>query len=201
MRIVLVAALVLAGCVEGETPDIPDHDGGWEADSFSPDSEIDAADPLPDAEPPADAEPPPCNVLAWPDADGDGYGDKDAEPVEACDEIPVGYVANADDCYDGNALARPGQTNTYVVHRGDGSFDYDCDGVETKNWPDMQICTDLEANPPVEGFRGWKRICLFATAQGCHEWSGVPDCGESGAWAGSGYCPYNPANQVTQRCR
>src|SRR5690606_8541785 len=115
MRIVLVAALVLAGCVEGEPLDIPDHDGGWDADSFAPDSEIDAAEPEPDADIPDAEPPPPCNVFAWPDADGDGYGDENAEPVEACDEVPHGHVTNGDDCYDGNVLAKPGQTNTYSV--------------------------------------------------------------------------------------
>jgi len=35
------------------------------------------------------------------------------------------------DCYDSNANAKPGQTNYYTVNRGDGSFDYDCDGSGT----------------------------------------------------------------------
>lgn len=201
MRIVLVAALVLAGCVEGEILDIPDHDSGWEADSFAPDSEIDAADPLPDAEPPVDAEPPPpCNVFAWPDADGDGYGDENAEPVEACDEIPVGYVANADDCYDGNANAKPGQTAWFTVHRGDGSFDYDCDGSsETRYNQFPGWCLMASDDAPSTG---WLCRCLIQDASGCVLYDGcvVPECGEEGKWTSTnaGCSLYN---MKTQECR
>lgn len=55
---------------------------------------------------------PPC-----PDADLDGFLDA------ACGGL---------DCYDNNAAANPLQTNYFTVHRGDGSFDYNCDGVENK---------------------------------------------------------------------
>ncbi|MDP2273850.1 MAG: hypothetical protein Q8K32_24125 [Archangium sp.] len=37
------------------------------------------------------------------------------------------------DCYDLNSNARFGQTTYFVVHRGDGSFDYDCVGGTTAN--------------------------------------------------------------------
>lgn len=36
------------------------------------------------------------------------------------------------DCYDGNATAKPGQTGWVSTNRGDGSYDYSCDGVETQ---------------------------------------------------------------------
>lgn len=35
------------------------------------------------------------------------------------------------DCYDGNANAKPGQTTYFATHRGDSSFDYNCDSVIT----------------------------------------------------------------------
>lgn len=54
------------------------------------------------------------------DADGDGFYPQ----VEGCDN------GLEFDCYDDNARARPNQTDTFPVDRGDGSFDYDCDGVE-----------------------------------------------------------------------
>jgi hypothetical protein len=39
------------------------------------------------------------------------------------------------DCYDGNPDVYPGQTTYYTAHRGDNSWDYNCDsGVETKQW-------------------------------------------------------------------
>lgn len=33
------------------------------------------------------------------------------------------------DCYDSNALAHPGQTAWFSDNRGDGSYDYDCNGI------------------------------------------------------------------------
>ena len=42
----------------------------------------------------------------WPDADGDGFGDAEADPVLACDE-PEGYVDNNEDCDDEDADIHP----------------------------------------------------------------------------------------------
>src|SRR3989338_6320021 len=36
------------------------------------------------------------------------------------------------DCYDSNANAYSGQPEWFETHRGDGNFDYNCDGVVTK---------------------------------------------------------------------
>jgi hypothetical protein len=54
------------------------------------------------------------------DSDGDGFyaAQKGCWPV---------------DCYDRNADARPGQTSYFQSHRGDGSYDYNCDGIEEKD--------------------------------------------------------------------
>lgn len=58
------------------------------------------------------------------DKDGYGYG------TYSCWTTSSSYnvVANNTDCYDSNANARPGQTSYFATNRGDGSFDYDCDG-------------------------------------------------------------------------
>ncbi|MHB8877990.1 MAG: hypothetical protein ACYC8T_30205 [Myxococcaceae bacterium] len=37
------------------------------------------------------------------------------------------------DCYDSNANAKPGQLGYFDVNRGDSSFDYDCDGLQSKS--------------------------------------------------------------------
>lgn len=61
------------------------------------------------------------------DNDYDGYG---AGPLLTC----VGsqnIVSNNTDCYDSNSSARPGQTQCFSSDRGDGSFDYNCDGGQT----------------------------------------------------------------------
>ena len=66
------------------------------------------------------------------DADGDGYGLSNDQRAGSA----AGYVARAlkcaYDCYDANSLANPGQTNYFTVHRGDGSFDYNCSGAIEK---------------------------------------------------------------------
>lgn len=112
-----------------------------------------------------------CATSTWfADADGDTFGDQ-AVSVEEC-TAPEGYVANADDCYDGNAEARPGPRPPFppVEHeddRGDGSWDYDCDGEETLSWTELGSCPDASTDPPTPGTVGWWE-------------SPVPDCGDSG---------------------
>lgn len=103
------------------------------------------------------------------DQDGDGYGDP-RQSVEAC-APPRGHVARDGDCYDGNARARPGQTDHFAVHRGDGSFDYDCDGQETRRFTAKAYCRLKE--------RG--NGCALASG-----WEGkgpVPRCGEPGEFS------------------
>ena len=39
------------------------------------------------------------------------------------------------DCYDNNSNANPGQTGFFATNRGDGSFDYNCDGSITMQYP------------------------------------------------------------------
>jgi hypothetical protein len=46
-------------------------------------------------------------------------------------------VTNADDCYDANTSAKPGQTAFFATHRGDGSFDYDCNGGSEKQYANV----------------------------------------------------------------
>lgn len=73
------------------------------------------------------------------DGDGDGYGVPQST-VNACSP-PQGYATNNTDCYDGNAAAHPGATDFHPTHRGDGSFDYDCDTKETKQYTGNYTCT------------------------------------------------------------
>lgn len=66
------------------------------------------------------------------DADGDGHAGNISTTI--CGPAPAKYITGpVDDCYDSNPDAFPGQTNWFDVHRGDGSFDYDClNGEEPK---------------------------------------------------------------------
>jgi MYXO-CTERM domain-containing protein len=67
------------------------------------------------------------------DEDGDGYGDASSTDV-ACDE-PTGYVANADDCDDGEPFAYPGADEV-------------CDGIDND-------CDDVVDGPDAEGAATW----------------------------------------------
>lgn len=73
-------------------------------------------------------------VTWYADTDNDGFGDPNATKPGCANTAPTGgkYVKNADDCYDDNISAKPGQTAFFATERGDGSFDYDCNGASEK---------------------------------------------------------------------
>lgn len=70
----------------------------------------------------------PC-TNGYKDNDKDGYG----AGTLGCYASSTSYniVANNTDCYDSNANAHPGQMTDFSVNRGDGSYDYNCDGSIT----------------------------------------------------------------------
>ena len=65
------------------------------------------------------------------DSDGDAQG-LASSFTEICGACPAGRVINSFDCYDSNANAKSGQTNYFTAHRGDSSFDYNCNRAEDK---------------------------------------------------------------------
>jgi hypothetical protein len=72
------------------------------------------------------------------DADNDGYTGAETRQVTSDTTSPgtgwkrqASLTSAANDCYDSNANAKPGQTLSFSVHRGDNSFDYNCDGTAT----------------------------------------------------------------------
>ncbi|MBI2573983.1 MAG: hypothetical protein HYV78_01140 [Candidatus Wildermuthbacteria bacterium] len=72
------------------------------------------------------------NLTGYPDADGDAYYSQSSQSVCSGGSLPAGYSASqGNDCYDANANAKPGQTSLFFTNRGDGSFDYDCNGSLT----------------------------------------------------------------------
>lgn len=103
----------------------------------------------------------------YPDADGDGFGAKVSGKC-TCGKSANYAVENNSDCYDGNKHAWPGQSSWFISHRGDGSFDYDCDGAETRKWilPGGNCSTFLGfCSATQKGFKG-----------------GVPSCGKFGSF-------------------
>jgi hypothetical protein len=83
-----------------------------------------------------------CQVY-YRDADGDGFGDKfgtiaNAGARAACAGAPpAGFVADNQDCDDGDGNAKPGQTGFFdVPSKTKGTYDYDCNGVMAKEIPE-----------------------------------------------------------------
>jgi hypothetical protein len=109
----------------------------------------------------SDASCPESSVL-FADVDGDGFGNPD-EPRDSCEGGRVS--ANGDDCYDENADAKPGQEGFFPEHRGDGSFDYDCDGDETVESKAIGVCSIAICGALTEGWQ-----------------TSVPPCGDQHPW-------------------
>jgi len=103
------------------------------------------------------------------DADGDGFGDP-KKSVSAC-QSPEGFVDNRDDCYDGNRRARPGQRDYFAIQRGDGSYDYDCDGRQTRRFTTRAFCRLREREAGG---------CVLASGWGRGK---IPQCGEPAVFA------------------
>ena len=107
----------------------------------------------------------------WPDADRDGFGSA-AGPTACSATPPPGYAANDDDCCDSRYNVFPGQTEWFAdAYRcssppsTDWTYDYNCDGEETKRWPSRLSCT-------------WGD-CHFVAAG----WYGdAPECGRSSSF-------------------
>lgn len=137
----------------------------------------------------------PCAEPAWYiDRDHDGYGDPHV--MKRSSHQPPGYVANSLDCYDSNPDAHPGQTKYFAQQRGDGSFDYDCDGKQTrKDEVVSEGCKELTTlGYPTHCWadQGWQKS--------------VPACGHQGRWVASctvsGFsCSMAREERRTQRCR
>lgn len=116
----LAAACVLAACVPGDNPAFKSTSTlpATEADTTGAAATTGIDDTCPDGQPPQDW---------WPDEDGDGYGDRNADPVSAC-EPPTGHVADGRDCKDDVAAVHPGVTE--VCNNADDNCDSLIDGPE-----------------------------------------------------------------------
>lgn len=196
-----------AGALDGAVDiHVPLSDAGNNQDAANPSSDAAARD-AGDSGGSRDsgASPPPICPVFYRDADADGYGDPTVF-LRSCTQ-PDGYVPNAGDCYDRNALAKPGQTGWLAAQRGDGSFDYDCDGAANLMYPKFAECPELDDSCPppnqwsagfscdydamMAGLRasgmneGWSHYATLAcTSQPCPEpvWTTIPSCGAVGEW-------------------
>lgn len=110
-----------------------------------------------------------ANNRLFRDADGDGYGDP---KVAIWSDAPVtGFVQLGTDCYDNNPNAHPKQTRYFAQHRGDGHYDYDCDGAVTRRWMTRGTCG---RHPQCDNGKvlGWEGAVPEAGQQGSY----LDDC-------------------------
>ncbi|AEI64540.1 putative lipoprotein [Corallococcus macrosporus] len=82
----------------------------------------------------------PLAVMAYPDVDEDGHGDRNAAPVAFCAGVPQGYVVSpADDCNDTNASIRPGATELC------NGVDDNCNDQIDEAFPELDTACTAEA--------------------------------------------------------
>ena len=113
-------------------------------------------------DPPGSAQ---CTTL-YKDGDDDGYGS--GAPSCRCTTEGDWTATTPGDCYEANALAKPGQTSYFASNRGDGSFDYNCDNEETKEPPLTTSGTCAFFNDVCSAGDGWN--------------GSPPACGQTGTW-------------------
>ena len=88
------------------------------------------------------------------------------------------------DCYDANANAYPQQTSFFSTNRGDGSFDYDCNGTQELQYPTVSscgsvfICTSWD---PESGACTGGYDAPVSTASTWNQAS-APSCGNTGSF-------------------
>ena len=75
------------------------------------------------------------------DYDGDGYGSDSVSGKCLCSASGYYDSAYDTDCYDYNSSASPAATSYSTSHRGDGDYDYNCDGTESKYYGDKGSCS------------------------------------------------------------
>lgn len=124
------------------------------------------------------------------DYDGDGYGSTTSQ----CLCGASGYYTSAydTDCYDYNSSASPVATSYHSTARGDGSYDYNCDGSTSYYYPSTGTCD-------------W----YFFSCTWSYGWeSSVPSCGSRSDYivdCDLGGFPYteceNSTSTYTQSCR
>ncbi|MBI3206610.1 MAG: hypothetical protein HYZ29_34045 [Myxococcales bacterium] len=127
-------------------------------------------------------------ITFYQDADGDGFGNKGMYKLGCANKPPTGYVLDNTDCYDNNKDAKPGQTQWFPTHRGDNSFDYNCDGTQEKQYPVVSASSCLQCLQTCSGKCGYAGFsCSGATGcpltksgyysdVGCGGWAVLQSC-------------------------
>lgn len=154
------------------------------------------------------------------DADNDGYGSSSGGTQTGQTTCTAGWSESNNDCYDQNASANPGQTGDFYVDRGDGSFDYNCNGQNDKKYAthgfgSLPTITCLADMPPgAVGFSNDMQCGTTGTFRLCYKFKDTA-CGSTaesdavsdtigrpcpGGAAGSGWALVDLAS-VPQNCK
>ncbi len=105
------------------------------------------------------------------DADRDGFGDP-KKTQQACSP-PAGHVEDGTDCADDEPRAFPGQKQFFATPRPDGSFDFDCDGLQSVR---LTLRASCEENPDT-------KHCAASSGWDLRPSDKIPDCGQAADWA------------------
>ncbi len=129
-----------------------------------------------------------CNTYYY-DYDGDAYGSSAVSGRCLCSTD--GYYSSRynTDCYDYSASANPAATSYYTTHRGDSSYDYNCDSASTQYYTATYDCSSWPGCSTDS--TGWR--------------SGVASCGSSASWVTDCDTDWTSCSldttTVTQSCR
>lgn len=116
------------------------------------------------------------DCIAYRDMDRDGYGDPDVTRPYFCRGfLPDGFVDVAGDCYDLSRDVYPDAPGWRTVDRGDGSFDWNCDGIEELQYPVRATCSP---SAPDGTGGGWLLYCVDPAPGECRRFEPIPTCGE-----------------------
>jgi len=124
----------------------------------------------------------------WRDADNDTFT---TTAASFCGTTPPGGFRSAAkglDCDDTAPSVFPGQTAFFATPRAGGGFDYDCDGIQTQQFPTTGFCSQFGCSNPGKVWTG----------------TSVPQCGALGnllqSCTANPFCSYMAA-VTAQGCR
>lgn len=133
-----------------------------------------------------------CTVYVL-DRDKDGYPASSEHDVVGCSDMPPAdflghkYVDSKGallDCDDSDPDVHPEQTKYFSVARANGSFDYDCDGIETKQFGVGALLRQCTVCPVGEycviGLGLSDNACSQVVAAAYENPTLPPDCGKPG---------------------
>jgi len=116
------------------------------------------------------------NVSCYIDNDRDTYGTGSA--VIFCDSCPIGYASRTGDCCDRDAGAYPGAPGFHTTANACGSWDWNCDGVITKNACEGATGCRLTGSPVTCYFRDDCSSPPLLCYPGCETWGVIThNCG------------------------